>query len=162
MKIIICCFIFGWLLAGDPAWGYDYASDLRQNCLERGLADRNICEIVQVEPLTMIEALGRVLTYRAIGWGKRFPADEDGYFIAASGEFIPKSWRLTSPDNQFHRCTYPLNTYWSAPGFAPAYPGAQYTPGAPMIEREGPSAWVVQPNNSTRDGKPPTKCFWAP
>jgi hypothetical protein len=122
---------------------YDYTSDLHRDCLQLGLSATStfgvpLCEVVKVEHLTKAEALRRKLEYRAIGWGKRFPADEDGYFIAKSGEFIPQSWAVPSPDGDFHRCTYPLNHYWTG------------------------NEWKVLADNGTVDGLPPTKCFWRP
>ena len=90
------------------------------------------------------------------------PIDHNQYYLPASGETIPRNMAAQSPDERFHRCTYPLNKRWAPPGFAPAYPGAQYEQNGAMIERQGPEAWVVVPDNSTRDGKPATRCFWAP
>ena len=126
-----------------PAYGYDYTADLHRDCLQWGLNDKSmfgepLCEVVKVERLTKAEAVKRGLSYRAVSWGKLFPADEDGYYLPASGEFIPQSWSVQSPDSDFHRCTYPLNNYWTG------------------------SKWTVQPDNSTGDGKPPTRCFWNP
>jgi hypothetical protein len=130
----------------SAAFAYDYTADMLQECERAGLQQKGmygdpLCEIVSVEPLTKAQALSRGLQYRAVSWGKKFPADEDGYYIASSGEFIPKSWGLASPDGAFHRCTYPLNQYWSGP------PDNQMK---------------VLPHNGTADGKPPTRCFWRP
>jgi hypothetical protein len=128
------------------AFAYDYTADMHRDCIQGGLDQRGmygapLCEAVEVERLTKEQALSRGLTYRAVGWGKRFPADEDGYFLQLSGEFIPKSWALPSPDRASHRCTYPLNEYWSGPP---------------------ENKMKVLPNNGTADGKPPTRCFWHP
>jgi hypothetical protein len=132
--------------AGPGDAFYDYTSDLHRDCLQAGLGDTSmfgvpLCEVVKVEPLTMAEALRRKLSYRAIAWGKRFPADEDGYFIAKSGEFIPQSWSVPSPDDKFRRCTYPLNHSWSGPP---------------------DNRWKVLRDSGTADGLPPTRCFWRP
>src|SRR5262245_29978611 len=63
-----------------------------------------------------------------------------GYYIPASGEFIPAAMAHPSPDERFHRCTWPRNEYWDA--------------------REKRNK--ILPDNSTFDGKPKTRCFWAP
>lgn len=125
---------------------YDYTSDLHRDCLQWGLGDASmfgvpLCHVMKPEPLTKTEALKRKLEYRAVGWGKRFSADEDGYYLAESNEFIPQSWSVPSPDDQFHRCTYPLNHYWSGPP-----------------ENE----WKIRRSNETADGLPHTRCFWRP
>lgn len=130
-------------LATTAALAYDYTADLHRDCAEWGLNQRGmfgapLCEAVEVTPLTRAEATAKGLMYRAVGWGKKFPADEDGYFLPSSGEFIPRSWALPSPDNAFHRCTYPLNEYWSG------------------------TEWKVRRDNGTADGKPHTRCFWRP
>jgi len=114
------------------------AHDLCINSICRGSSDEEECEVVKAIPR------------------------EAGYFLPATREFIPASWALPSPDEHFHRCTYPLNKRWATPGYAPAYPGAQYENNGPMIERQGPEAWVIVPNNGTIDGRPRTRCFWAP
>ena len=142
MRVIITAFI----LFAAPALAYDYADDARSDCLRRGLNQRSmfgapLCEVISVELLTKAQALDRGLWFRAPGWGKRIPANEDGYFVPSSGEFIPGSWALTSPDRDYHRCTYRLNEYWSGP------PDNQ---------------WKVRPHSETVDGKPPTLCFWRP
>ena len=134
------------LCIATPAQAYDYTADLHRDCTKWGLDQRGmfgapLCEAVDVVPLTKAEALARGLQYRAVGWGKHFPADEEGYFLPSSGEFVPRSWALPSPDDTFHRCTYPLNEYWSGPP---------------------ENKWKVLRNNGTADGKPPTRCFWRP
>jgi hypothetical protein len=63
---------------------------------------------------------------------------DGGYFIPASGEFISESAALVSPDDRFHRCTWPINKYWRN------------------------HRWIIVPDNSTLDGKPKTLCFFAP
>jgi hypothetical protein len=125
---------------GSDSPYYNYTDALHEDCKrwEINHAGLGICEIVEVEPLTKEKALKRNLSYRAISWGKRFPADEDGYYIATSDEFIPQSWALQSHDGRFHRCTYPVNERWTG------------------------TDWIVVPHEGTRDGKPPTRCFWAP
>jgi hypothetical protein len=123
---------------------YSYTDALHHDCNVWGIKEGGqlgLCEVVSVESLTKKEARKRGLWYRAISWGKHFPADEDGYYIAASGEFIPQSWAVASPDNKFHRCTYPVNKYWAGPP---------------------ESKWKVRTHPETTDGKPPTRCFWKP
>src|SRR5258707_6853063 len=130
------------LCIASPAQAYDYTADLHRDCLNAGLGGNGFtepAEVVKVEPLTKAEALKRGLQYRAVSWGKLFPADEDGYFIAQSGEFIPQSWSVPSPDGNFYRGTYFLNSYWSGPP---------------------ENKWKVRPHNDTVDGLPPTRCFW--
>jgi hypothetical protein len=68
-----------------------------------------------------------------------------GYFLPASGEVISFKQALPSPDEKFHRCTWWLNKGWHGSG-----------------DGQGPEGWIVRPNNSTLDGKPRTRCFWAP
>jgi hypothetical protein len=65
----------------------------------------------------------------------------DHYYLPATDEFFPRDKTGESPDERFHRCTDTLNMMWG---------------GAPDPR------WIEVPNNSTRDGKPRTKCLWAP
>ena len=95
----------GMLLSVSQGGAYDYTADLLRDCARVVFKFNEECEAVTVEPLTKAEALSCGLQYRAVGWGKLFPADEDGWYQPKSGEFIPQSWALTSPDHSFHRCT---------------------------------------------------------
>ena len=75
------------------------------------------------------------------------PDGKGNYYLPVSGETIPANQARSSPDDRFHRCTWPMNVAWHG---AHKFPGAQL------------GRWVVVPNNNTLDGKPRTRCFFAP
>lgn len=111
------------------AWDNAGAHDLCVNTKcegESDMKDGGNCEAVEAEPMTQ-------------------HGGPSGYFLPASGEFVPASQALPSPDERFHRCTYPKNEVWRSRGS-----GA------------GPEGWITVPDNSTFDGKPPTRCFFVP
>jgi len=61
-----------------------------------------------------------------------------GYWLPASGEFVPVEMARQSPDERFHRCAYPPNLQWRGRGAG-----------------QGPEGWI-------EIGTAATRCFWAP
>jgi len=96
-----------------PARGHDIYTQLTAGsmCARCGGSE---CEQVQAEPI------------------------EGGYYLPASDEFIPAARSLASPDERFHRCSYPRNMQWRSRGAG-----------------HGPEGWIEL-------GKAATQCFWAP
>jgi len=96
-----------------PARGHDIYTQLTSGtmCARCG---GNECEPVTAEPTT------------------------GGYWLPGSGELIALERARPSPDNRFHRCSYPRNLQWHSRGAG-----------------QGPEGWIEV-------GKTTTRCFWAP
>ena len=71
------------------------------------------------------------------------PLGGDLYYLPASGEQALATG--ASPDERFHRCTWPLNMQWHSRGVG-----------------QGAEGWIEVPNRSTLDGKPATRCLFVP
>jgi hypothetical protein len=133
IMIVIAIAAVGFILAAltVSTRGHDIYSRVVMECfcgLER------LCEAVEVVVIEHAEQH----RFEYNNQGFRLPAQGRGYYLPKSGEFIPESFAQPSPDERFHRCTYPLNEYWTG------------------------KAWAVLPNSSTFDGSPPTRCFFRP
>src|SRR5262245_32390704 len=99
MKTFIICFILGWLLAGDPAWGHDIYQKLR------GHDGMPCCGGQECAPVEAIPVNANWHRYFYNNQGLKMRASGPGYYLPASGEFIPIDWAAPSPDDRFHRCT---------------------------------------------------------
>lgn len=87
MRTALVCFLIGWLLAGDPAFGHDIYQNLRD------LTGMLCCGGEECGPVEVLPEVG-------------------GYYIISTGEHIPAAMVQVSPDERFHRCHFPVNKKW--------------------------------------------------